>query len=79
MNETGTHAIRNGLSNQFRVDELWKNLGGYNKEKLNGIVEHYLLDELNYVLRHPNGKISLSDEGRKHCDEKFKLPDKIRK
>jgi hypothetical protein len=71
--ELDSEAIKNKKSNEFTVDELWDNLGAYNKEKVYPLVEYLLWNHLNLITKHPDGRISLTNEGRKHRGEKFEL------
>jgi hypothetical protein len=73
-----SQAIRNGRRNEFDLDDLWEGLGGYNKEKVYPLVEHLLWSQLNLITKNPDGRISLTNEGRKHCGEKFDLPHKVK-
>ena len=72
--EMDQDAIRNNTSNEFRTEELWTELGGYNIERVYPIVEDYFLNLYHYIVKHPNGRISLTNAGRKSCDQQFVLP-----
>jgi hypothetical protein len=63
---------------EFTMDELWEELGGYNKEKVYPVVEYLFWNQLNYITKLSDGRISLTNEGRKYCGQKFKLPQKIK-
>jgi hypothetical protein len=71
-------AIQKGRPNEFMPDELWTELGGFNMERVYPIVEHYFMNHHHYMVRHPDGKISLTNVGRKCCDQQFVLPQVIR-
>jgi hypothetical protein len=73
-----SQTVKNGRTNQFTLDDLWDELGGYNKEKVYPLVELLFWNQLNYITKLPDGRISLTKEGRKYCGQKFKLPSKIK-
>ena len=58
-------AIRNSTSNEFQAEDLWTELGGYNFERVYLIVEDYFLNLYHCIVKHPNGKISPTNAGRK--------------
>lgn len=68
-------AIQNGKPSEFMAEELWTSLGGFNMEKVYPLVEYYFLNFHNCIVKHPDGKISLTNAGRKCCGQQFVLPD----
>ena len=73
--ELDSHAISQGRSRGFTVDEIWDNyLSGFNKEIVAPFVIFYFENELGYVQQHANGKVSITLEGGNHCTEQFVLP-----
>jgi hypothetical protein len=73
--ELDSYVKRNGLSNQFTIDEIWdNNLGGFNKEIVGRFTISYFQHELKYIEQYPNGKISLTHKGVTHCGETISLP-----
>jgi hypothetical protein len=76
--ELDSEAIKNKKSDEYTVDELWDSLGAYNKEKVYPLVDYLLWNYLNLITKHPDSRISLTNEGRKHRGEKFELPAKTK-
>ena len=58
-------AIRDCTSNEFRAEDLWTELGGYNIERVYPTVGGYFLNLYHCIVKHPNSKISLTNTGRK--------------
>ena len=71
-------AIRNSTSNEFQAEDLWTELGGYNFERVYLIVEDYFLNLYHCIVKHPNGKISPTNAGRKSRDQQIVLPHVIK-
>ena len=64
---------KNGRSNEFIVDDFWdsRSLTASKESPLEPI-------KLHNITKHPEGRISLTKEGRKHCGAKFDLPTRIK-
>ena len=71
-------AERTGIPTAFVKDDVWgtDNLDGINKEDIMpSIINH--LRKLDYIIEHADGKISITNFGKKHCDEQISLPQSI--
>ena len=76
--ERDHNAIQNGLDNYFTIDDLWEHLRGFNQQQISHLVIRYFQNDRHYIMQHPDGRISLTDVGRQHCndrDEAFRLPE----
>lgn len=71
-------AVHNGRPAEFMAHYLWDELGGYNFEKVYPVVEFYFLHYHHYIETHADGRISLTNAGRKACGQQFVLPEAIR-
>jgi uncharacterized protein DUF4062 len=73
--ELNSQAESLARNREFTIDEIWDNyLGGFSKEIVAPFVIYYFENELRYIRQHPNGRVSITGEGRKHCAELFVLP-----
>ncbi|HKI10129.1 MAG TPA: hypothetical protein VKA09_17200, partial [Nitrososphaeraceae archaeon] len=63
----------------FTTDAIWAtdDLDGINKEAITSIIINQLR-KLNYIIVHADGKISINDIGKGHCNEEIILPENIR-
>ena len=61
------HARRNGEPDEFTREELWNELGGYNLQNVYPVMEQFFLNNLGYITKGQNERISLTNEGRQHC------------
>lgn len=74
-------AKRKGQPTMFAVDELWKDnddLSAFAQDQIAPLVIRFFGDELGYITRYPDNRISITDKGRQHCgdpDESFTLPE----
>ena len=76
--EKNSDAERTGLPSTFVKDDVWgtNDLDGINKEAMMPpIINH--LKKLDYIIEHADGKISITNLGKKHCDEQISLPASI--
>jgi hypothetical protein len=73
--EKNSDAERTGKLNIFTKDDIWQrwDLDDISKENITqSVIRH--LRKLEYIVEHADGKVSLTNEGKKHCGEKIILP-----
>lgn len=71
-------ARRNGEPDEFTKEELWGEFGGFNIQNVYPVIEHLFLNNLGYITKGPNERISLTKEGRQHCKQDFILPARVK-
>jgi hypothetical protein len=76
--ERNSDAERTGQPAAFNTDTIWAtdDLDGVNKEAITSIIIDQLR-KLNYIIVHADGKISISNIGKGHCNEEIALPENI--
>jgi hypothetical protein len=77
--EKNSDAERTSRLAAFTTDAIWAtdDLDGINKEAITSIIINQLR-KLNYIIVHADGKISINDIGKGHCNEEIILPENIR-
>ena len=76
--EKNSDAERTGQPVAFTIDDIWAtdNLDGANKEEITSVIINQLR-KLDYVIVHADGKISVNNIGKGHCNEEITLPENI--
>lgn len=55
------------------VTEIWKdNLGGFGQDKVAPLAIRFFRDDKHYIIESNDGKISLTEIGRQHCNDEDK-------
>jgi hypothetical protein len=75
--EKNSDAERTGQPVAFTIEDIWAtdNLDGVNKEDMTLIISQ--LRKLDYIIVHADGKISINNIGKGHCNEEITLPENI--
>jgi hypothetical protein len=60
------------------MDDIWAtdSLDGVNKEDITSVIINQLR-KLDYIIVHADGKISINNIGKGHCNEEITLPENI--
>ncbi len=76
--EKNSDAERTGQPVAFTIDDIWAtdNLDGVNKEDITSVIVDQLR-KLDYIIVHADGKISINNIGKGHCNEEITLPENI--
>jgi hypothetical protein len=76
--EKNYDAERTGQHVAFTTDSIWAadNLDGVNKESITSVIVNQLR-KLDYIIVHADGKISINNIGKRHCNEEITIPEDI--
>ena len=77
--ERDSDSMRNNqVPAMLTLDEIWDhNLGAFNQDDVAPLAIHYFGNVRRYIEQHHDGRISLTAEGRSHCNDTeghFTLP-----
>ena len=76
--EKNSDVERTGQPVAFTTDSIWAedNLDGVNKEFITSIIINQLR-KLDYIIVHADGKISINNIGKGHCNEEITISENI--
>ena len=78
MPKDKTTAERTGQPIAFTIGDIWAtgDLEGVDKEDITSVIITQLR-KLDYIIVHADGKISINNIGKGHCNEEITLPENI--